>query len=275
MGVYADISAVKRLFKTNRGTRIAFIEDAITRVSVINIRKPWPGDKALDNHDLIFVKSGVSVSTDFRGIEKVMIYFDSPTTYKVFSTDGKDDNTRLMGVGDTVSVYTDPDGKYTIDPSSFSGTIALYDVVIFNLDCQASDDDIEGYIADSEIYIDNYMISKFRRHTGTLQERIFDATDLPDQVAAATAYYAAYLLYTTLFLDQQREVQKTTDSKTIGYSERYRDNALSMIDSYIKISNRKIPDKLIMLSNRSDVGAECVVECQITDCGVDLEIECE
>lgn len=281
MGIYTDISSVKRLFKANRGTRVYFVENCLQSLNTNTLPKPLGvgeigGSRAGSqiNYKILLKRSLVDVSTSYSGYTKVMIYFDSPTDYRVFEAVENYDKYVFMGNGTISTDYIDLDGKYSILQGAITGTLAELDVVTFELKCDVSDDEIEQFITEAEIEVDNILISGYHSHTGDLQTRVFADPDIPDGVSLGTAYITAYNMYTTLFIDQQRELEKQKDVRTAHFSERWKKNGMSILSNYLKIANRKAPRSVIRKSHESD-GASCKIEVITEDCQLGLIVECD
>ena len=281
MGIYTDIASVKRLFKANRGTRVYFVENSVQSLDTKALPKPLGvgeigGTRAGSQtiYRMLVKRAMIVTDTSFSGYVKVMVYFDNATDYRVFESVENYDKFIYTGDGNIATDFVDPEGKYTILAGAISGTVQEMDLLTFEIKSDISDDEIEQFITDAEVQVDNLLIAGYHSHTGDLQTRVFADPDIPDAVSLATSYLTAYNIYTTVFIDQQRELEKQSDVRTVHFSERWKKNYMSSIHDYLKIATRKRPRAVIPLSNSSNK-AICKIEVMKEDCQVGLVVECE
>lgn len=287
MGIYCSTSDVKIVLKTNRANKIRFPEIAINNLVTAKEDKPIGGGlnspsvglKPQKNVDLAVNKGLIVADTGFSGMIKVFVYFDSATDYRVFVTDEVSSRRVLDGSGTISTDYIHTEGYFTILANAFFGTISVQDTVEFSVECHISDDEIEQFISLAEIEIDNFLMAGYHRLTsGTtdynsgFQVRLFDATTLPDQIKSACSYLAAYLIYTTIFADEQRDFDKSKDFRSIHFSERWKKLVDNSLSNYLKIANRSVPKNYLPYSNISDK-ARVIVEYKKDICEIDLEVE--
>jgi len=229
MGVYANKECV---YKKLRSTGIKTTEQGLDRIS---IKKSPTGDvrKRQNNYDLQFSYRDVEISQLFFGKLKLEIEFQDDTNFTVYEVNDKDVRGRNIGTGDINTLFTTIDDEIRIPSSVWGGTIEQYDIVQLDFKVDVSDEEVEEYISEVEMWIDNLLISETVCFKPDTLDLIFEM-DVPPEIETATCYLATYFIYT----DVSSVVQKGSKEKDCdgcgSKIKRMADRAKRILEQFMK-----------------------------------------
>lgn len=282
MATYTNSDQVKLILKTNRTNRIKFREISTYNLIVNTNKNPLGSGnvgftvdpKAAINYNLIFRVKDVQISPSFDGYRRIMLFFDDSSNYRVFESEERNGRWNLVGSSDILTEYESPDLMYRIPTSCFGGTISPNDSVQFDIECHISDQDIDIFINLAEVEIDTFLQGGGHKFEDGFQTRVFGIGQVPSTVNSATAYLAAYLIYTSIFADEQRDFEGSKDIRSMHFTERWKKKVDSDLKAYLKVANRRMPQSYIKFSAVSDK-ARCLFEAKFIDKDVRLAADCK
>lgn len=233
MPTYTNLTQVKRILRGSSRERVRF-SDCITNVKALN-------DKARANTTLIFLANLVQIDPSFSGDLQLKFKFTTPTDYNVIKIDAPDHRELIIGVGETLTDYTTPDGLIVFPTGCWGGSAEVDDTLEVVFDSHISDKDADLYIEDAEVMVDMQLSEHgiVWPNTAT-NNRAYEAGEVPAPVEIATAYLAAYNIYTDVFADQMRDAAELNSS----FSGRWKKRAESLLMSYIRTEGQTVPEVL-------------------------------
>ena len=230
MPTYTTLEQVKSKLTSTRGDRVRFSQESLVNVTV---KSQLSSRKFTENTDLIFVYDDIVFSSSFSRSMNLVIKFDNGnnTDYSIYEQYLRTDRREMkIGTSDTSSNLSLFGGDVQIPASCWSGAIAENDQVELEIDTHISEDLAEDYIDETEDEIDNMLIQAgigYQISDG----KLFTALDVPNLIATATTYLAAYYIYTDIFYDKMRE--KSKDGYT-SFADRWKKRAEKLVTSYAK-----------------------------------------
>lgn len=234
MPTYTTLDKVKNVLRASDRETVRF-SDSLTEVELSDSNDS-------PNVDMGFKFNEVQTSSDFKGDFELKFKFTSPTLFNVYQITPKIKQEILLDTGADISAsYTTPDGMITIPSTCWFGTIETGDRVYMRFDSHLSDAQGDDYIEQTEVEIDGMLSESTVDMYVDGETRHFDPADpdrpVPDIIAIATAYLAAYYIYTGTFVNIYKE--QVTPERT--YAGRWKKRAEKLVKSYIESEGYHAP----------------------------------
>lgn len=238
MAEYTTLSDVKTILRSATRDRVHFSDDGLTQILINNIDNastPNLKRNVSVNFDLIFDETKLIYSDNFFGNYKLMIAFTSPTAYNVYKSQGADPKWRSIGTGTISTTFVTPDGYVTIPDTCWSGTIVANAAVELIFQIDVSDNDAEEFIEFAEMCVDLYLEDMQVAYRDSDEYNTWQSSNVPKEIKKASAYYAAYVIYTNAFSDEDKDDMKG------HFSKRWLKQAEKTLDFMVKRLGRHAP----------------------------------
>ena len=232
MPTYTTSANVARVLRSSAEGKIRLSSQALTGISTQTSetdRDPLT--------EMSIAYQGIVIGDTFQGKKRLKFNFTSATAFTVYEVDTTARQELLLSSGVIGSEYSTPDGVFTIPASTFGGTIATGNIVEIEFDAIISVEDIEAYIDDAEVEVDQKLSVGFAGYVASTATRIFTAQTVPLTIGLAVQYLAAYYIYTDVF----RAKFKESDDKSKNYATRWKRRAEELWEDYAKVSRRSLP----------------------------------
>lgn len=246
MPTYAQLSDVKKILKRADRKVILFSDNAINRVTLERDGVP--------THKVGFKPEEVSIDAGFDNRFELMFDFTSSSNFDVYKAGDIVENKSLLDSGqDKTSDYTTPSGNITVKSGAWVGSFTSNDFVTVEFRPNMSDEDAKSYIEDAEIAIDADLMSFPVDFLEDGDDRLFNSSDgrpVPNEIGVATAYLAAFLIYTDSLASVHKEKNKPS------YTSRWKRRAKDLVDKYMSRKGYSPPTSKTYPRKIDQVGIE-------------------
>ncbi|HEC72010.1 MAG: hypothetical protein ACTSW7_01190 [Candidatus Thorarchaeota archaeon] len=187
---YCKFDDVKRLLRSRNYEGSIRFSDIYK-----NLRK---GDDAQD-----VSLAAISLSQDYSGTEPFKLTFLNVTDFKLEVGDESELTLRYLGQGNINTDFIANDYSVRINSDDWSGTPVQDDEMLFDSDSHMSINDAIQFIRDAEILVDVILEENLGYTEAKDNELRFTRSTAPKAIGAATARFAAFFIYTTIYKEQQ------------------------------------------------------------------------
>lgn len=156
-----------------------------------------------DNNNGNIALAAISISQDYSGTIPYRITFTNGTDFKLEVNDETEIVYRNLGTGNINTDFIADDNSIRINSSDWSGTPQVDDVILFDTDSHMSINDAIQFIRDAEILIDVILEENIGYTSATENSLRFTRETTPKAISAATCRFAAFLIYTTIYKQQE------------------------------------------------------------------------
>lgn len=186
---YCKLEDVRRLLRTTNYEGTIRFSD-----SYRNLRK------GNDSQDVSL--AALSISPDFASTSPHTITFLDDTTFKLERGDESQIELTYLGQGTIASDFIANDGSIRINSDDWSGTPVASDTILFDTDSHISIYDVIQFIRDAEILVDVILEENIGYTDAKEDELRFTRSTAPKAISCATARFAAFFIYTTIYKEQ-------------------------------------------------------------------------
>jgi hypothetical protein len=240
---YTTLESVKKILNANIKSRIRFPDKAVYDYDIFTLgatSSVQDMKSRVSNYDLVFDPSKVVFEDTYKGELNLCIYFDSPTSYIAYNLSDGDKKYRNVGSGSISLDFTPVIGEYIIEAGAFSGTIVERACMIVKVNCHIDTSTAEYFIEQAEIVIDTTIEgSGAKLRIGA--PRMFLIPDVPPEIEVACAYLSAYLIYTAIFAEEQKDWEIKGSAFARHFVDSWKKRAESLMADYIAFTGRRPP----------------------------------
>lgn len=241
---YTTFSDVKRVLDTNIKNRIRFNTSPVKDYDIFTL-SPTSNiqdmAKRTPNYATIFDPSKIVFQDSYAGDLQIALLFTSPTEYICYIMPDGDKKFRNVGAGDISNDFTPVAGDFEIMSGVCSGTIVVNDVVLIKTIVHCSVETADFYIQHAEVIIDNAIEGSGAR-LKLSSPRMFTFPDIPQEIKVATTYLAAYILYTSVFAEEQKDFEiKNASTFVRHFVDGWKKRADQLLSDYIAHAGRRPP----------------------------------
>jgi len=242
MAIYTTIDDVKKILRANKASRVRFYDAGVTDVEINTMRGSIRDLRDVTpNYDLIVDETKFIISEDFSGDMNVVCVFDDATSYKVYELPIGKPIHRLIGSGVISVDFTPPSSLYTLEVGVFSGTIVAGAAADFHLSCHVDIPTVESFIDHAEVIIDSAIQGGGSRYRDGNDDKMFSQPDVPPEIKVAAAYLSAYLVYTSVFAEEQRDFEVKGSTFLRHFSDAWKKKSEMLVNQYVIATGRKPP----------------------------------
>jgi hypothetical protein len=242
MAIYTTLDEVKMILRANKASRVRFYDAGVSEVDIKTLRGSIRDLRDVEpNYDLIVDESKFTISEDFSGDDFVTCVFSDSTNYNVYEIQSGKTSQRLVGSGNIMSAFNPPSGMYEIGIGAFSGTINVGASASFHMFCHVDISTCESFIDHAEVIIDSAIQGAGSKYRDGNNYKMFAQPDVPPEIKIAAAYLSAYLIYTSVFAEEQRDFEVKGSVFLRHFSDAWKKKSESLVDQYIVSTGRKSP----------------------------------
>lgn len=147
--------------------------------------------------------AAISLSQEYSGTEPFTLTFLTDTTFKLEVGEESQLSLRNLGQGNITIDFIANNYSVRINKDDWSGTPVANDKILFDTDSHMSINDTIQFIRDAEILVDVILEENIGYLEAKERELRFTRATIPKSVSAATARFAAFLIYTTIYKEQE------------------------------------------------------------------------
>ncbi len=243
MGTYAVLDDIKIIMRASARERIRFSADALRIIEVGHIEGTAIGSSYGQSkypepiYTLGINRAGITIADSYKGRDLVNFVFINATQFNVYYQEFKDnsyDKRELYhGTGSISSPYVYND--ITFETTFWTGTANANDSIKIQFEADISNEDVEFFIKNAEIAIDNMLSAASVDYLLPGEQRLFLAPDIPPQITMATQYLSAYYIYTNVYAEQSK------DPSSGHFTERWKKMCMDVLRDFAIHKNRLPP----------------------------------
>lgn len=241
---YTTLDSVKKILNANIKSRIRFPDKAVYDYDIFTLGATstiQDMKSRTSNYDLILDPSKIVFDDGFKGEVTICVYFNTPTSYNVYNLSEGDKKYRNVGAGTISTDFTPAVGDYVIEAGAFSGVIVERACMIIRSNCHIDILTSEYFMEQAEIIVDT-SIEGAGAKLRIGAPRMFLQPDVPPEIEVATAYLAAYLMYTAVFAEEQKDWEvKGGSAFSRHFVDSWKKRAEALISDYISFTGRRPP----------------------------------
>jgi hypothetical protein len=236
MTTYSTLSDLRRILLSTRGEKIRSSSTSLTDIRVSQTTSQ--GSRRQNYPTISFNKAEVIVDSTFQGFITLEFLFTSPTEFSVYSVESPTDHKMYLGDGDTSTDFEDTGNLITIGALAWGGTPVADNLVTLKFQAHLSDEHVDEYIEQAEVAIDAYLKDLgYITYQTVGADLLFDNGTVPKEIQYAAAYYAAYFIFTDVYM----EVLKDDSDATLTIIHRQKKRAEEFLKRFFTYSTRTGP----------------------------------
>ena len=147
--------------------------------------------------------AAISLSQEYSGTEPFTLTFLTDTTFKLEVGEESQLSLRNLGQGNITTDFIANNYSIRINKDDWFGIPVANDKILFDTDSHMSINDTIQFIRDAEILVDVILEENIGYLEAKERELRFTRATIPKSVSAATARFAAFLIYTTIYKEQE------------------------------------------------------------------------
>jgi hypothetical protein len=186
---YCGLDAVRRLLKSQENDRMIRFSEYYR-----NIRK------ATDSQSVSL--GAISINPEYAGRQEFVVTFLDATDFKLEVGEESQIAKQYLGQGDINTDFIASDYSIRINKDDWSGIPVMNDRVLFETDSHMSTSDAIKFIQDAETLVDVILEENIAYLQAKDSELRFERGDVPKAIIAATARFAAFFIYSTIYNQQ-------------------------------------------------------------------------